>query len=273
MKILVCFKVVPDLDLLSGSGWEIDSHFRVETGFVKNILNPYDESALEMALKLADQAAAANQNLDLSALTIGDQRARLFLKTLQALNYNHTTRIECSEDLRFNPEMTATMISAYISNYGFPDLLIMGSQSGVGDNAKTPLLTAEILGWPCISQVLTLETAAGDRIRVASLSDDGIIKQTITPPCVLSVGNAPSANLRVPTLKAIKATADNPVEVISLTDLSTAGFTARTQQDCSLLGLKVIERKRSGTIIEGATAVDKAQALYDNYLKGWLARL
>lgn len=273
MKILVCFKVVPDLDLLSGSGWEIDSHFRVETGFVKNILNPYDESALEMALKLADQAAEAQQNFYLGALTIGDQRARLFLKTLQALNFNQTTRIECNEDLRFNPEMTAALISAYISNYGFPDLLIMGSQSGVGDNAKTPLLTAEILGWPCISQVLTLEAAAGNRVRVASLSDDGIIKQTITPPCVLSVGNAPSANLCVPTLKAIKANADNPVEVVSLADLSTTGFSAHTQQDCSLLSLEVIERKRSGKIIEGATAVDKAQALYNNYLKGWLARL
>lgn len=273
MKILVCFKVVPDLDLLSGSGWEIDSRFRVETGFVKNVLNPYDESALEMALKLADQAAAANQKLDLSALTIGDQRARLFLKALQALNFNQATRIECSEDLHFNPEMTAALISAYVSNYDFPDLLIMGSQSGVGDNAKTPLLTAEILGWPSISQVFNLEPAAGNRIRAASLSDDGIIKQTITPPCVLSVGNAPSANLRVPTLKAIKASADNPVQVISLDDLSPAGFTDHPQQDSTLLGLEVIERKRSGIIIEGATAAEKAQALYDNYLKGWLARL
>lgn len=273
MKILVCFKVVPDLDLLSGSGWAIDSRFRVETGFVKNILNPYDESALEMALKLADRASEANQKFYLGALTIGNQHARLFLKTLQALNFDQTTRIECSEDLRFEPELTAALISAYVSNYGFPDLLIMGSQSGVGDNAKTPLLTAEMLGWPSISQVLTLELAAGNRVRVASLSDDGIIKQTITPPCVLSVGNAPNANLRVPTLKAIKANADKLVQVISLDELSTAGFTNSPQQGCTLLGLEVIERKRSAKIIEGATAADKAQALYDNYLKGWLARL
>jgi electron transfer flavoprotein beta subunit len=273
MKILVCFKVVPDLDLLSGSGWEIDSRLRVETGFVKNILNPYDESALEMALKLTDQFAETDHEFYLGALTIGDQRARIFLKTLQALNFNQTTRIECNEDLRFTPGLTAALISAYISNYGFPDLLIMGSQSGVGDNAKTPLLTAEMLGWPCISQVLTLEPADGKQVRVASLSDDGIIKQTITPPCVLSVGNAPRANLRVPTLKAIKAIADKPVQVISLDELSTAGFTDRPRQDCTLIGLEVIERKRSGKIIEGATAADKAQALYDNYLKGWLARL
>jgi electron transfer flavoprotein beta subunit len=273
MKILVCFKVVPDLDLLSGSGWEIDSRFRVETGFVKNILNPYDESALEMALKLADRAAETDHEFYLGALTIGDQRARLFLKTLQALNFDQTTRIECSEDLRFTPELTAAMISAYVSNYGFPDLLIMGSQSGVGDNAKTPLLTAETLGWPSISQVLNLEPAASNRVMVTSLGDDGVIKQTVTPPCVLSVGNAPSANLRVPTLKAIKATADKPVQVINLADLATAGITVSAQQDCSLLGLEVIDRKRSGIIIEGATAADKAQSLYDNYLKGWLARL
>jgi electron transfer flavoprotein alpha/beta subunit len=130
-----------------------------------------------------------------------------------------------------------------------------------------------MLGWSCISQVLTLEPAASNRVSVTNLSDDGVIKQTITPPCVLSVGNAPSANLRVPTLKAIKAIADNPVEVINTADLSTAGFTFHAQQNCSLLGLEVIDRKRSAAIIEGATAADKAQSLYDNYLKGWLARL
>ena len=46
MDVLVCFKVVPDLDQLPPGGWEIDSALRVETIFVKTMLNPYDESAL-----------------------------------------------------------------------------------------------------------------------------------------------------------------------------------------------------------------------------------
>jgi electron transfer flavoprotein beta subunit len=59
MNVLVCFKIVPDLDQLSGSDWVIDGCSRVETRFVKRMINPYDESALELALKMADHAGGA----------------------------------------------------------------------------------------------------------------------------------------------------------------------------------------------------------------------
>ena len=273
MDILVCFKVVPDLDLLSGSGWVIDSHLRVETGFVKNILNPYDESALEIALKISDQAGETGISIRLSALTISDPKANLFLKTLNALKFDQTVRIECNSDLRFSPELCAALISAYVKRSGNPDYLIMGRQSGVGDNAMTPLITAEILNWPCISEVLSIEPSDDRCLRITYQADDGLYRQVIEPPCILTVGNAPNTYLRIPTLKDIKTHGQNPVKVLNAEDLIKDGRPELLSGNCELQSLEEISREREGVIIAAGTASEKAHILYHSYLKGWLAGL
>ncbi len=271
MNILVCFKVVPDLDLMPGGDWNVDSRLRVETGYVKNIINPYDESALEIALQFADKADDDQCSPGLTALTIGDSKANLHLKTLRALSFDRAVRIDSKEDLRFRPETCAALISAYINKIGKNNVVIMGRQSGVGDNAQTPLICAEMMGWPCITQVSSIEPAAGACLRVTNLVDDGTCRQTIEPPCILAIGNAPNSYLRVPTLKDIKAHGQKPVEVIDAAVLMATGGQPALPGGCELLGIEAIDRRRSGIIIEVETAAEKTQALYYSYLKGWLA--
>ena len=54
MKILGCFKIVPDLDLIAEEDWTADDRLRVDTGYAKLLWNCFDEGALEMMLKLSD---------------------------------------------------------------------------------------------------------------------------------------------------------------------------------------------------------------------------
>jgi electron transfer flavoprotein beta subunit len=97
---------------------------------------------------------------------------------------------------------------------------MMGRQSGVGDNAKTPLLTAELLQWPCITQVTAVEKDTAGTYQVTAMADEGtVVNRVIKPPCVLAVGNAPSSTLRVPTLKAIKEQAEQPVKTYAAAEL------------------------------------------------------
>ena len=51
MKILGCFKVVPDYDLVAEEDWKPDEQLHIDTGYVKLLWNCYDEGALEMMLK------------------------------------------------------------------------------------------------------------------------------------------------------------------------------------------------------------------------------
>jgi len=149
----------------------------------------------------------------------------------------------------------------------------MGRQSGVGDNAKTPLLTAELLRWPCITQVTAVKKESAGNYLVSAMADEGIVTRIIKPPCVLAVGNAPSSTLRVPTLRAIKEQSAIAVKTYAAAELISTSPPLPANQGTELLTLEVVNRRRGGLIIEGADATEKAQILYQSYLKGWLAEL
>lgn len=264
MNILVCFKVTPDLDQLPPDGWEVDrAALTVETSFVKSMINPYDESALELALRFAEDAPGP---VKLTALTVGDRSADRYLKMLYALKFDRAVRLETGADLRFTPEGIAAAIAAFVSRNPH-QLIIMGRQSGVGDNAATPLLAAEKLGWPCIAHVTEIRSLQEDLLKVRAQADDGFLSYAARPPLVAAVGNVPHAYLRVPTLKERLGVREKKVEIVA------AALPAEEGAGCTLTGLDVIDRRRAGLKIEGATPREKARALYELYLKERLAKL
>jgi len=273
MRILVPFKIVADLDLLRGKKWTITNNRPEDPAFVKKIINPYDESALELALKLTDNCNQHGLETDLHTLTIDNKPADLFLKKLIATGFNLASRIDCASDLQFNPSAKAAIIAAYLEKFGPFDLIIMGMQSSDEDNAKTPYLTAEKTGWPCISGVTGFTGCETGSFRILSVNDQGTIEQTIRPPYVLAVGNAPNAYLRIPTLKAIRAAGEKEIKIISLESLNITSDQLTTKVDPELIDLVAIDNSRKSILIEGPSAEEKASILYDNYLKGRLSSL
>jgi len=271
MRILVALKVVPDLDLLRNKKWKIKNNVPVETAYVKRAINTYDESALELALKMADRRKTASLETELFALTIGEAYADLFLKKLLALGFNQTYRVNSNLDLRFNPEAAASIITSFVLNYGPFDLLIMGMQSSDGDNARTALLTTEELAWPCITGVTNFYSDRADLVEVESLSDQGLIEQALLTPCILAVGNAPGSLLRVPTLKAIKKAAENDINILAPEELNARPEDLLLKNTARLQALENVENSRESIAIEGASAEEKAHLLYKNHLKGWLS--
>jgi electron transfer flavoprotein beta subunit len=262
MNILVCFTVIPELELLIDDDWVVDENLQIDVGFLKHSLNCYDESALEIALKYSDAARKRHVSPTLSALTITGPEATSILKTLNALRFDRVVRIDNNHaDIRFNAMAIASILSQYVVNHAPQDVLLMGRQSGVGENAKTPLLVSEMLGWPCITQVTAVEPVDQNHLMVACQVDDGWLQQTIQTPCVLSVGNAPNSYIRIPTLKDRMQLGKRPVEVLNANDFELC------DEGIELVSLEVINHARSGILIEGATAEEKAGKLYAAYLK------
>lgn len=273
MRVLVPFKIVADLDLLRGKKWTITNNRPEDPAFVKKIINPYDESALELALKLADNCNKHGLETELHALTIDKKQADLFLKKLIATGYNLASRFDCAVDLQFNPSAKAALIAAYLEKFGPFDLIIMGMQSSDEDNAKTPYLTAEETGWPCISGITGFNGCETGSIRVFSVNDQGTIEQTIHPPYILAVGNAPNAYLRIPTLKAIKTAAEKEIKIINLETFNITPDQLNTKVDPDLIDLVAVDNSRKSLLIEGPSAEEKVSLLYDKYLKGRLSSL
>ncbi len=261
MNILVCFKVMPELEMLNAEDWVFDGRFHIDTGFVKRVLNCFDESALEMALKLRDTSEDLSAPVELTALTIDGSGAEPFLKTLNALRFKRVVRIGQRDDITFKPTAVAAMVSWFVRQHTPQDVLLMGRQSGLGDSGKSPLLAAERLGWPCITQVSSVEPADEHHLKVTCQVDDGELRQIVRIPCVLGVGDAPHSYLRVPTLKDRMDHGSRPVMVISAPDIQAPEDTIK------LACLEVIHPQRSGIIIQEDSPEDKARRLYSAYLE------
>ncbi|XOQ47422.1 MAG: ETF domain-containing protein [Eubacteriales bacterium] len=271
MKLLLPFSVVADLEALSEEDWAFGSDLKVNTSFAPLDWNGFDESALEMSLKLSDQLKGSF--FYRCALTIGGNLCDPFLKTLAALKFDQLVRVDPGDaDLLFRPKVIAQIIADYAQTQVHPDFIVMGRQKQGGENASTPLLTAELLGWPCVTQVIALEAVDDHRLRVTSAVDGGKTVQTVTAPCVLSVGDAPDTYLRVPTLKDKMMYGKKPVTLLTMADFPQAEAML-SDPETELRSLARIRREREGVFIEADTPEEKAKILYHRYLKGRLERL
>jgi len=256
MEVLVCCKIEPDLERLTEGDWQVRDPGGIDTSYVSLKFSPCDESALETALGLADAGPVR-----LTALTLDGRRADPFLRTLLALRFE-AVRIEPGEDLRFRPGRTAALITAYLRGIRPQDVLLFGRQSSEGGHGQTPLLVAEMLHWPCVTEVVRIEALEAGRIRVCSRVEGGLRTQVLRPPCVLAVGDIAHSTLRVPTLSARMQHGKRPIQVFDGPALG-----AEPCQDAVLLGLTPVSHRRAGVRLDGRDPRAAARTLFFGYLQ------
>jgi electron transfer flavoprotein alpha/beta subunit len=273
MRILVSFKVTPDFEALREADWAAGAADGVRTRYVRRVLNCFDESALELALRLSEALATQGGAADLGALSVGGRETEPYLKTLQALGYERAARVEPAAALDFAPAATAALIAGYVREVDRSDLLLLGCRSGPGDSGTVPFRIAEGLRWPCLTQVVEMEPLAGDRVRVTCAVDGGLLRATVRPPCVLAVGNALVSRLRVPTLTDRLAQRGKPIAVLTAADLGVDTAEELSRETCALTGFEAIDRARPGVIVHGETPREKAQALFEAHLKTRIEKL
>lgn len=258
-SILGSFKVVPDLDLLSTEDWEPGDNHLVDTSFVKSMLNVFDESALEMMLKLSDMGEGLGTSIKLNGVTIGNKICDNYLKTLYALGFDRADRIESDGDVLFEPGKTTAIMKDYIDRNEMPDLIIMGSKSADNASGCVPLFLAEELKIPCVTSVINMELLENDRIRVTNLYDGGTQIRDIQGAFIAVIGDVPGTYLRVPTLKDRMKRGKKEIEPVSITSEDRTG--AHT-----LVNSYPVIEKREGVIVS-------KEDLYPFYLKERMMKL
>jgi electron transfer flavoprotein beta subunit len=140
MKIFVCVKQVPDTEAkikVASDGTSIDSTS------IKWVMNPYDEYALEEAVKVRE----ANTGAQVWAVTVGPKkRAGEVLRTALAMGADEGILIDSPENL--DPLTTAHALAAAIKSEGGGQLIFAGKLA-IDDNASSvPQMVAEILNIP-----------------------------------------------------------------------------------------------------------------------------
>jgi electron transfer flavoprotein beta subunit len=138
MKILVPIKRVVDFNVkirvkADGSG--------VELANVKMSMNPFDEIAVEEAIRLKEQGKAT----EIIAVSIGPQQASETIRTALAMGADRGILVKTEPGLE--PLAVAKILKGVVDEEK-PDLVIMGKQAIDDDCNQTGQMLAALLGWP-----------------------------------------------------------------------------------------------------------------------------
>jgi len=147
VKSIVCIKRVPDSEArikISSDGQQIDA------SGVKYVMNPYDEFALEEALRLKEQSGEGG----VTALTVGPEDAREILRSALAMGADEGVLLKSPGSV--DGLAVAKVLAAEIESMDF-DLVLFGKQAIDDDSMQVPAMVAQLLGLPCATVVVELE--------------------------------------------------------------------------------------------------------------------
>ena len=175
MKVVVPVKRVVDFNVKvrikpDGSG--------VDTANVKMSMNPFDEIAIEEAIRLKEAGKAT----EIVAVSIGPQKAQETLRTALAMGADRAILVKT--DATVEPLAVAKILKT-IADQEKPDLFILGKQAIDDDSNQTGQMLAALLGWPqatFASKVLIEDGKA----RVTREVDGGLQTILVKLPAVIT---------------------------------------------------------------------------------------
>ena len=184
MKILVALKRVADPDNANkvriAPGGE-----RVDTGNLEWKLNPFDEYALEAALRLTEDGKAPKARLgEVVAVTLGPKEAETSLRSALATGADRAIRIEAEDD-KLDGRLVAQALAKVVAEEK-PDLILMGKQAVDGDSNQVGQILAELLDYPMATFAATIEEKDG-RLQVSREVDGGVAVLRLTLPALITV--------------------------------------------------------------------------------------
>jgi len=152
MKIAVCVKQVPDTETRirvaeGGKG--------IAEGDVNWIISPYDEFAIEEALRLKEK-----QGGEVVLLSLGPERAQSALRNGLAMGADSAVHLKDPLFDAADSFGVATALAAALKAIA-PDLVLTGQLGVGGDNAQVPGLLAEMLDLPQVTMAVKIEVADG----------------------------------------------------------------------------------------------------------------
>jgi electron transfer flavoprotein beta subunit len=150
MNSIVCLKEVPDTE----ARIEVRAGKVVEEG-IQYVVNPYDEFALEEALKWQEQLGGK-----VTLLSLGPERSRESILKGLAMGADEVYHLSDPSFLGGDAFSTARALAAAIARLGDYDAIFCGKQAVDEDNASVGVMLAEMLNLPHVSVVSKLEIAA-----------------------------------------------------------------------------------------------------------------
>ena len=207
MKILVPIKRVVDYNVKIRVKADQSG---VELANVKMAMNPFDEIAVEEAVRLKEAGKAT----EVVAVSAGVAQCQETLRTAMAIGADRGILIESDADLQ--PLAVAKLLKAIVDKEQ-PKLVILGKQAIDDDSNQTGQMLAALLGWPQATFASKVEVA-GEKVQVTREIDGGLETLSLPLPAVITTDlrlNEP----RYATLPNIMKAKKKPLDTLKPADL------------------------------------------------------
>jgi electron transfer flavoprotein beta subunit len=174
MKLLVAVKRVIDFNVkprvkMDGSG--------VDLANVKMSMNPFDEIAVEEAIRLKEKGVAT----EIVTVSIGPAKAQETLRTALAMGADRAILVQTDEEVE---PLAVAKILAKIAEEEQPGMIILGKQAIDDDSNQTGQMLAALLGWP--QGTFASKVEVSDAATVTREVDGGLEAVKLKLPAVVT---------------------------------------------------------------------------------------
>ena len=199
MNMIVCCKQVIDPEAPPASFKVDDSANKViPPPGVPPVISPFDENAVEAALRIKDA-----QGGKITALSLGINLLRDVVKKPLSMGADELVLLEDEAFTEGDAWSTAYALAMAIKKIGEYDLIFCGRQAADWDTGQVGSGIAEILGLPSVTLAKKIEVTDG-KARVERVAADGYEVVEVTLPALITVSNE-LGEARYPTIKGIMA--------------------------------------------------------------------
>jgi electron transfer flavoprotein beta subunit len=246
VEIVVLLKQVPATESIIGIA---DDGVSIKSDDIKWVINPYDEFAVEEALRIKEAHGGS-----VSILSVGSEKTVEAIRTALAMGADKGILINVPDRNVYDGLTTARILSAVLKETPF-DMIIAGQRAVDDDNFQVGPATAEFLNIPHISMVIRQEITNGKIKCHRTIESGTVILETPLP--VLFTTQRGINEPRYASLPGIMKAKKKPIDMKTITDIGLDPETVGKPLT-KIISLKTPPERKGGIMIAGDSAQAKA---------------
>jgi electron transfer flavoprotein beta subunit len=243
VKIAVVIKQTPDTETVIRIA---PSNNQIVTSDIKWIINPYDEFAIEAALRLKEKHGGT-----VTVISYGPQRVVEALRTALAMGVDDAVLID-DPDMKRADFLQVTEALAAALREKEADIILIGSRSVDYDQGQRGAILAQKLGWPHVALAVSLESD-GTKVTVDRPIEGGKVTIEVPLPALVTFGGSHAVwNPRYASLPGIMKAKKKPLAIKKLPDLGLdpADFTPEKAR-IRIISLEMPPVRKPGKMVNG----------------------
>jgi electron transfer flavoprotein beta subunit len=251
MEIVVLVKQVPDTEALVQIA---DDGTSIKTQDIKWVMNPYDELAVEEALRMREA-----QGGTVTILSMGTDKAQETIRTALAMGADKGVLVNDPAALGSDSFGTAKILAAVLKDIPY-DLIIAGQRGVDADNYQVGAAVAELLSIPQISLVVKAELTDGKIQCTKAIEGGSMVVEASLP--VLFTTQRGLNEPRYASLPGIMKAKKKPLDVKSLADIGVDAATVGAgNRKLNIKSLNMPPERQAVRMVAGESPADIAAEL------------